>query len=1073
MNTTSVHNIKVTIGNTTQHATSEALAKTFIKEIAKVSKEATEKKLAFKQMEAQLTTTKKGVATATPKTNITPTTTSAKGGANVTTAGKASSAAPASGTTPSASGGSTTNIATSTEGGATVNPPTTRSTTPSVPEVSATPKNTTPNSSKTSTVQATAEAPVVQEKNTSNPLRNKLLSKFREEVQGPFDTGTDLELINNYKKIIIELENEAIPIEEIVLKHAVAMDFYKQIASKDDETIDWAGLRKKMAANIESNLTDFKDGKRNRYWEYLKQELENPATDIFALFENHNDLFYLLDTVLETPEFIAISERLMCKLAVTLPGSSSVYNYKLSTKAIYGILKKRKESIDPNGASVSKIKTKIDTYSYLPNTPIEFEAHKTNKTNKEKINWIVYNDKGEKIKEYIDVGVSFTHSFPEKGNYIVEAYGSGKRKRSLDAAQKSSKAKPKGKGRMSYIAIAITHPQIASITLPFTEKDIRFNATKKYAFKIVANIKDTEKQIKDITWQVFYSKTKKGKFNGECQDLSAYANTPEALVSFEKEGYYQVVARAAGSKDVKTEEFLVTGNYVTNIQASTTTLLYNKPNQNLIINATEFKFKATNDDRKAVSWKAAYNKEKAIKKDYKGIKFTPVALEKAKEGIYTISAYTPDSIYGNPVPAKVTIVHPTVTEAYFTNTGGSIKESTGYNENAYIYAQLDNYVKDTVDIEVLSGKEVIQTFKNIKTNEFSEVKDLKFTLAAKDKSRITKPLSFTLKGTDGYLLKKQDRTFPKNGLQVLDTQEITNTYFTFRKNKIDTKKYALPIDTKVQAIIETTNYSGEKLTTSIFKATEANSSNGIEIFTIKSIVKNDGSIIIDFPIEKYAIDDCRYFYIDVKTPDGYWCSGKENLATSMLLIYKENDVLPQGMKVYTTSIDPWPVKDTFNGLKRRIDSGVEKRNVKGIPTASKNHQGLDINFGSGYDDYGAPINVTHDGYVHTCKDNTKGTGGRFLEIMSPNKVFMTRYLHLSEITVKKGQKVRKGQVIGKLGGSYLGYEKHPKMSSHLHYEIRKVKSNGRPGEVIDPNEGKGYKSKKIHLIDPQKMIENN
>ncbi|OED34894.1 hypothetical protein AB832_06740 [Flavobacteriaceae bacterium (ex Bugula neritina AB1)] len=174
----------------------------------------------------------------------------------------------------------------------------------------------------------------------------------------------------------------------------------------------------------------------------------------------------------------------------------------------------------------------------------------------------------------------------------------------------------------------------------------------------------------------------------------------------------------------------------------------------------------------------------------------------------------------------------------------------------------------------------------------------------------------------------------------------------------------------------------------------------------------------------------------------------------------------------TKDLGPWPVEENFKHWTRRIDSGVGKRHVKGIKTASKNHKGLDINFsGGGNTDLGAPIYATHDGFAHVVKDTTSGSGGRYIEIMSNDKKFMTRYMHLSMVNIEKGNSIKKGQKIGELGASYYGQEISDKMSAHLHYEIRSVKNNTYDG-VIDPTEGRGFKSKPVELIDPQDWIED-
>mgnify|MGYP000977888194 CR=1 FL=1 len=174
---------------------------------------------------------------------------------------------------------------------------------------------------------------------------------------------------------------------------------------------------------------------------------------------------------------------------------------------------------------------------------------------------------------------------------------------------------------------------------------------------------------------------------------------------------------------------------------------------------------------------------------------------------------------------------------------------------------------------------------------------------------------------------------------------------------------------------------------------------------------------------------------------------------------------------YERELGGWPVEAYYKkeSWKRFIASGVGKRNLE-LKTASKNHQGIDINFsGGGNTDIGAPVYATHDGIVHTAKETTSGTGGRYINILSHNKKIMTRYLHLSKLFVKKGDIVKKGQKTGEIGASYLGKDNEESaISAHLHYEIRKVDDKLNPTEAIDPTEGRGIKTKE--LLDPQKLI---
>lgn len=91
------------------------------------------------------------------------------------------------------------------------------------------------------------------------------------------------------------------------------------------------------------------------------------------------------------------------------------------------------------------------------------------------------------------------------------------------------------------------------------------------------------------------------------------------------------------------------------------------------------------------------------------------------------------------------------------------------------------------------------------------------------------------------------------------------------------------------------------------------------------------------------------------------------------------------------------------------------------------HEGIDIKIEKGTD-----VIVVQRGTVIFA--DKSGNYGKLVCIKHQNQ-WETRYAHLSSITVKKNQEVRKGQVIGKVGQT--GNATTP----HLHFEIRK---NGMP-----------------------------
>jgi murein DD-endopeptidase MepM/ murein hydrolase activator NlpD len=90
------------------------------------------------------------------------------------------------------------------------------------------------------------------------------------------------------------------------------------------------------------------------------------------------------------------------------------------------------------------------------------------------------------------------------------------------------------------------------------------------------------------------------------------------------------------------------------------------------------------------------------------------------------------------------------------------------------------------------------------------------------------------------------------------------------------------------------------------------------------------------------------------------------------------------------------------------------------------HQGLDISA-----DAGAPVYATADGTVtHSAREGAYGN----LITIDHGYGLETRYGHLSKYETKSGEKVKRGQVIGRVGST--GRATGP----HLHYEVR---VNGR------------------------------
>lgn len=89
---------------------------------------------------------------------------------------------------------------------------------------------------------------------------------------------------------------------------------------------------------------------------------------------------------------------------------------------------------------------------------------------------------------------------------------------------------------------------------------------------------------------------------------------------------------------------------------------------------------------------------------------------------------------------------------------------------------------------------------------------------------------------------------------------------------------------------------------------------------------------------------------------------------------------------------------------------------------AKFHEGLDFAAATG-----TPVFATADGIVEVA--DRKHAYGNCIDI-DHGYNYLTRYAHLSQILVKPGQKVKRGEIIGKVGSTGKS------TGSHLHYEVR-------------------------------------
>jgi len=116
------------------------------------------------------------------------------------------------------------------------------------------------------------------------------------------------------------------------------------------------------------------------------------------------------------------------------------------------------------------------------------------------------------------------------------------------------------------------------------------------------------------------------------------------------------------------------------------------------------------------------------------------------------------------------------------------------------------------------------------------------------------------------------------------------------------------------------------------------------------------------------------------------------------------------------------IQPVSNADLKRKTSGFGHR-IDPIYKTKKMHYGLDFSAS-----IGTPVYATGDGIIKKAKKYNSGGYGKYI-IIDHGYDYKTLYAHLDEILVKKGAKIKRGDVIGYVGNT--GKSTAP----HLHYEV--------------------------------------
>ncbi len=159
----------------------------------------------------------------------------------------------------------------------------------------------------------------------------------------------------------------------------------------------------------------------------------------------------------------------------------------------------------------------------------------------------------------------------------------------------------------------------------------------------------------------------------------------------------------------------------------------------------------------------------------------------------------------------------------------------------------------------------------------------------------------------------------------------------------------------------------------------------------------------------------------------------ESIASTLSIMHNVGPKLApvQGLEELQSELDhlPWVLPLAENS-KVQVSSLYGNRRSP-IDQKVHHHRGIDFRV-----PVGTSIIATGDAQVLEIRQNPGGFGN--MVVLKHGKNYVTRYAHLSEILVRKGQIVQRGDIIAKSGNSGLS------TGPHLHYEVIK------DGQPVDP-----------------------
>ena len=129
-------------------------------------------------------------------------------------------------------------------------------------------------------------------------------------------------------------------------------------------------------------------------------------------------------------------------------------------------------------------------------------------------------------------------------------------------------------------------------------------------------------------------------------------------------------------------------------------------------------------------------------------------------------------------------------------------------------------------------------------------------------------------------------------------------------------------------------------------------------------------------------------------------------------------------------------------VRKRLTSSYTPRRFHPILRRVRPHWGVDIAAPAG-----APVAASADGTVLDVA--ASASYGLVVDVSHRGGEYITRYAHLSAVLVREGQRVRRGEAVGRVGSTGLS------TGPHLHYEVFVHGRRRDPALLFEPGEAAG------------------